>query len=86
MGTAVGDAIKKARADKLVDGKGMTQGELAKRINQPPRVVQDYERGTAPPDQKILNDMEKQLGVHLRGTKIGQKKERVFKRNQNAAQ
>ncbi|KAF2093821.1 MBF1-domain-containing protein [Rhizodiscina lignyota] len=75
IGTAVGDAIKKARADAKNDkGNPMTQKDLATKINQTPTIVADFERGSAPPNEKILIDMEKVLKVHLRGKNIGEPK------------
>ncbi|PKI50790.1 hypothetical protein CRG98_028785 [Punica granatum] len=58
-------AIQKARL-----GKKMSQAELAKQINEPPKVVQEYENGKAVPNQAVLAKMERVLGVKLRG-KIG---------------
>ncbi|CAI0389915.1 unnamed protein product [Linum tenue] len=54
--------IQKARLEKK-----MSQAELAKQINEPPKVVQEYENGKAVPNQAILAKMEKVLGVKLRG-------------------
>ncbi|XP_052182897.1 multiprotein-bridging factor 1c [Diospyros lotus] len=58
----VRQAIQKARMEKK-----MSQAELAKQINEPPRVVQEYENGKAVPNQAVLAKMEKVLGVKLRG-------------------
>jgi putative transcription factor len=75
VGGAVGDAIKKARsAAKNDKGQPMTQKDLATKINQTPTIVADFERGSAPPNEKILIDMEKVLRVHLRGKNIGEAK------------
>lgn len=57
--------IQKARLDKK-----MSQAELAKQINEQPKVVQEYENGKAVPNQAVLAKMERVLGVKLRG-KIG---------------
>lgn len=61
----VRQAIQKARLEKK-----KSQAELAKLINEPPRVVQEYENGKAVPNQAVLAKMERALGVKLRG-KIG---------------
>ena len=75
MGSQVGEAIKKARAELKNDkGQAMTQKDLATKINQTPTVVADFERGTAAPNEKILSDMERVLKVYLRGKNIGEPK------------
>ncbi|XP_030530151.1 multiprotein-bridging factor 1c [Rhodamnia argentea] len=61
----VRQAIQKARLEKK-----MSQAELAKQINEQPKVVQEYENGKAVPNQAVLAKMERVLGVKLRG-KIG---------------
>ncbi|GAB2289248.1 Multiprotein-bridging factor 1c [Dionaea muscipula] len=58
----VRQAIQKARIEKK-----MSQAELAKRINERPQVVQEYENGKAVPNQAVLAKMERVLGVKLRG-------------------
>lgn len=62
----VGVAISKGRQEK-----GLTQKDLATRINEKPTVVNDYESGRAVPNQQILGKMERVLGVKLRGANIG---------------
>lgn len=75
VGTQVGEAIKKARMEMKNDkGTAMTQKDLATKINQTPQVVAEFERGTATPNEKILNDMERILKIYLRGKNIGEAK------------
>ncbi|KAM0969565.1 hypothetical protein FF1_017818 [Malus domestica] len=65
VSTEVRLAIQKARLEKK-----MSQAELAKRINEWPQVVQEYENGKAVPNQAVLAKMERVLEVKLRG-KVG---------------
>eukprot|EP00009_Paramoeba_aestuarina_P004810 CAMPEP_0201510934 /NCGR_PEP_ID=MMETSP0161_2-20130828/3458_1 /ASSEMBLY_ACC=CAM_ASM_000251 /TAXON_ID=180227 /ORGANISM="Neoparamoeba aestuarina, Strain SoJaBio B1-5/56/2" /LENGTH=136 /DNA_ID=CAMNT_0047906213 /DNA_START=109 /DNA_END=519 /DNA_ORIENTATION=+ len=60
----VARAIQKARNDK-----GMTQKELATKINEPQKTIQDYEAGRAVPSNQVLGKLERVLGVKLRGQK-----------------
>ncbi|KAG8947620.1 multiprotein-bridging factor 1 [Tulasnella sp. 424] len=67
---AVGKAIIQGRNDK-----GLTQKDLAQKINEAPRVLQDYESGKAIPSQIVLGKLERALEIKLRGADIGKKLE-----------
>lgn len=62
----VGRALQKARQDK-----GLTQKELAQKVNEKPNVINDYEAGRAVPNQQLLGKIERVVGVKLRGKDIG---------------
>lgn len=62
----VGKAIAKGRLDK-----GLTQKELAQKVNEKPNVINDYEAGRAVPNQQLLGKIERAVGVKLRGKDIG---------------
>lgn len=64
---SVSKTIQQAR-----QAKGLTQKDLATKINEKPTVVNEYESGKAVnPNQQILMKMERVLGVKLRGKDVG---------------
>lgn len=63
---SVGRAMQQGR-----QSKGLTQKDLATRINEKPTVINDYEAGRAVPNQQILGKIERAIGVKLRGKDIG---------------
>lgn len=62
----VGKVVQKGRQDI-----GMTQKDLATKINEKPQVIADYESGKAIPNNQILGKLERALGLKLRGRDIG---------------
>ncbi|XP_060718502.1 endothelial differentiation-related factor 1 homolog isoform X2 [Tachysurus vachellii] len=63
----VGKVIQQGRQEK-----GMTQKDLATKINEKPQVIADYECGKAIPNNQIMGKLERALGMKLRGKYIGQ--------------
>ncbi|KAK2964694.1 putative Multiprotein-bridging factor 1a [Blattamonas nauphoetae] len=55
-------AIQQARTEKK-----MTQAQLAQRINEPVKIINEYEQQKGTPNQQILSKLERVLGVKLRG-------------------
>lgn len=63
----VGKAIQKGRQDR-----GLTQKDLATKINEKPQVIADYECGKAIPNNQVMGKLERALGMKLRGRNIGE--------------
>ena len=71
----LGKVLQRARQefkDSTGASKPMSQGDLAKAINQHSKVVQEYENMKAVPNPQVLGQMERILKVKLRGKDIGQ--------------
>ncbi|KAJ3183322.1 multiprotein-bridging factor 1 [Gaertneriomyces sp. JEL0708] len=67
VGLSVAKTIQQAR-----QAKGLTQKDLATKINEKATIVNEYETGRAAnPNQQVLAKMEKVLGVKLRGKDVG---------------
>ncbi|XP_030647148.1 endothelial differentiation-related factor 1 homolog isoform X1 [Chanos chanos] len=63
----VGKVIQQGRQDK-----GLTQKDLATKINEKPQIIADYEAGRAIPNNQIMGKIERAIGLRLRGKDIGQ--------------
>ena len=63
---SLSNIIKKARVKQ-----GLSQKQLAQRINEKLAVINDYENGKAITNPKILGKMETHLKVKLRGKNLG---------------
>jgi len=63
----VGKLIQQGR-----QAKGLSQKDLATRINEKPQIVTDYEAGRGIPNQMVLGKIERVIGMKLRGKDRGQ--------------
>lgn len=63
----VGKVIQLGRQNK-----GLTQKDLATKINEKPQIIADYEAGKAIPNNQIMGKIERAIGLKLRGREIGQ--------------
>lgn len=62
----VGKLIQQGR-----QAKGLSQKDLATKINEKPQVITDYEAGRGIPNNVILGKIEKVIGLKLRGKDRG---------------
>lgn len=62
----VGKLIQQGR-----QSKGLTQKDLATKINEKPQVITDYEAGRGIPNNVILGKIERAIGLKLRGKDRG---------------
>ncbi|RUS83326.1 hypothetical protein EGW08_008904 [Elysia chlorotica] len=51
--------------------KGLTQKDLATKINEKQQVINDYEAGKAIPNNQIMSKLERALDIRLRGKDKG---------------
>ena len=67
----LGKALMQART-----AKGMSQKDLATKINEKPQIVQEYESGKAIPNPGVIVKLERALGVKLpRPPKVAKSKD-----------
>ncbi|KAL8602112.1 Endothelial differentiation-related factor 1 [Nucella lapillus] len=52
--------------------KGITQKDLAQKINEKQQVINDYESGRAIPNNQVMGKLERAIGLKLRGRDKGQ--------------
>ncbi|XP_046738242.1 endothelial differentiation-related factor 1 homolog [Diprion similis] len=52
--------------------KGLSQKDLATKVNEKPQVINDYEAGRGIPNQLVIGKIERVLGTKLRGKDRGQ--------------
>ncbi|KAJ3605474.1 hypothetical protein NHX12_027520 [Muraenolepis orangiensis] len=50
---------------------GLTQKDLATKINEKPQIIADYECGKAIPNNQVMGKIERAIGLKLRGKEIG---------------
>ncbi|MGH0117780.1 UNVERIFIED_CONTAM: hypothetical protein FKN15_039951 [Acipenser sinensis] len=62
----VGKVIQQGRQNK-----GMTQKDLATKVNEKPQIIADYEWGRAIPNNQVMGKIERALGLKLRGKEVG---------------
>jgi len=55
------------RIQQARQAAGLTQKELAQKINEKATVINDYESGKALPNQQIISKLERALNAKLRG-------------------
>ncbi|XP_074545789.1 endothelial differentiation-related factor 1 homolog [Halichoeres trimaculatus] len=72
----VGKVIQQGR-----QAKGLTQKDLATKINEKPQVIADYECGRAIPNNQVMGKIERAIGMKLRGKDIGKPMEAPTKKN-----
>ncbi|XP_026107848.1 endothelial differentiation-related factor 1 homolog isoform X1 [Carassius auratus] len=62
----VGKVIQQGRQNK-----GLTQKDLATKINEKPQIIAEYECGKAIPNNQVMGKIERAIGLKLRGKEIG---------------
>lgn len=51
--------------------KGLSQKDLATKVNEKAQVINDYEAGRGIPNQMVIGKIERVLGIKLRGKDRG---------------
>ncbi|KXN70031.1 endothelial differentiation-related factor 1 [Conidiobolus coronatus NRRL 28638] len=64
---SVGQAIMKAR-----QAQGLSQKDLAQKINEKPNIINDYEASRGVPNQQVLSKLQRVLNIKLTGKNIGE--------------
>ena len=67
LGVEMGKLIQKGRTEK-----GLTQKDLAAKINEKPNLIVEYELGRVVPNIHVMSKLERALGMKLRGPSAGQ--------------
>ncbi|CAG9815911.1 unnamed protein product [Phaedon cochleariae] len=62
----VGKLIQQGR-----QAKGLSQKDLATKINEKPQIITDYEAGRGIPNNVIIGKIERVIGIKLRGKDRG---------------
>jgi putative transcription factor len=62
----IGKIIQQGR-----QAKGLSQKDLATKINEKPQIITDYEAGRGIPNNVIIGKIEKVIGLKLRGKDRG---------------
>ena len=63
--------------------KKLSQKDLALQLNIKQNIITAYENGTLKPGNRILEKLQRILGIKLTGNDIGSKYQKVYKRNKN---
>jgi putative transcription factor len=57
---------------KARQAQGLSQKDLAQKINEKPNIINDYEASRGVPNQQVLSKLQRILNVKLTGKNIGE--------------